>query len=821
MRGEDNDNDDDVSYASSSSSAASSISNDENDEIDFELSSSTSSNTPTTKQQHIINDFKQHVVAIGVAILAALLTHAHIHGGFTSWKEEMRRDWDVLMRKGQSTAAVNNNEAPAASPFAAPSINSIPTYERKVALDKAMEAYYQDNSNEEQRSFGYGGGHQRAQAYRRTAGLSFCPTAHITTTSSSSAEIDSTSSYNNNSNLEEMEFLLPLEPSVRVLHSYYLADAFGVQSSLVYEAPEAQFLGTYGSDIILKEIDDSLRLSDDNDDGPTADDIRTILESHLPLVLVNAEHICLLHQYALNKRTGRSIRGTTKVYMRPHVSTFYRTKLPTHSVNNMIATSKPESKVAAAPLTHTGFATKFINLSLHPVNLYWDGGQMYTTLVGTVESMESIGTASHPGHQFYVTPTYDKDSVLHRHTVTADEPVWYFDPILADLSSEGRLEEMERMTKSNKWTTKQRFGREAWMVNESFSRDYLVKSRIMWLANFPQPYHDGTDTEAHHHIWPAEFLGQVHQVDTTHLYFNDMPQTLEKLTKQDYHPDMENQRQTIMQQFQSSSVKGGVGSSSSDAGDKSMTLNVKVVSCNPRVFEVKRFLSPTEVQHLINLASGTTGNVRMEQSTVSAYPPSRTKRVRGDTKSDARSSMGGWIHREQDVIVDTIFRRVADLLKIDEQLMRDHGAGGDELPQTHHRVVEAMQLLRYDPGTGYAAHHDFTFPSIESRYQPRRFASVLLYLTGEGDVVEDGVRSQSTENNSDKALEGGETTFPRAVTTEFHDGIKIKPQSGKAVLFYNVLPDGNMDDLSQHASEDVNKGVKYLANLFVWDPVID
>ncbi|KAL7450062.1 hypothetical protein ACHAWC_002044, partial [Mediolabrus comicus] len=794
-------------------------------------------------QQHIINDFKQHAVAISVAILAALITHAHIHGGFTSWKEEMRRDWDVLMRKGKSTVAVNNNEVPAASPFAAPSINSIPTYERKVALDKAMEAYYQqhnderhgDNSNEQRRSYG-GGGHERARAYRRTAGLSFCPTAYITTISSSSAETDSTSSYsssNNNNNLEEMEFLLPLEPSVRVLHSYYLADAFGVQSSLVYDDPAAQFLGTYGSDIILKEIDDSLSLSD-HDDGPTTDDIRTVLESHLPPVLVNTEHICLLHQYAINKHTGRSIRGTTMVYKRPHVSTFYRNKLPTHSVNNMIATSKPESKVSAAPLTHTGFATKFINLSLHPVNLYWDGGripsgprqgQMYTTLVGTVESMESIGTASHPGHQFYVTATYDKDSVLHRQTVTADEPVWYYDPLLADLSSEGRLEEMERMTKSNKWTTKQRFGREAWMTNESFSRDYLVKSRMMWLANFPQPYHDETDTEAHH-IWPAEFFGQVHQVDTAHLYFNDMPPTLEKLTKQDYHPDMENQRQTMMEQFQSSSVKGGVGSSSSsNAGDKSMTLNVKVVSCTPRVFEVKRFLSPTEVQHLINLASGTTGNVRMEQSTVSANPLSRTKRVRGDTKADVRSSMGGWIHREQDVIVDTIFRRVADLLKIDEQLMRDHdptdALGGDELPQTHHRVVEAMQLLRYDPGTGYAAHHDFTFPSIESRYQPRRFASVLLYLTGEGDVVEDGVRSQSTEINSDKALEGGETTFPRAVTTEFHDGIKIKPQSGKAVLFYNVLPDGNMDDLSQHAGEDVKKGVKYLANIFVWDPVID
>jgi hypothetical protein len=40
-------------------------------------------------------------------------------------------------------------------------------------------------------------------------------------------------------------------------------------------------------------------------------------------------------------------------------------------------------------------------------------------------------------------------------------------------------------------------------------------------------------------------------------------------------------------------------------------------------------------------------------------------------------------------------------------------------------------------------------------------------------------------------------------------------------MFYNVLPDGNMDDLSQHAGEKVEKGVKYLANIFVWDPIIN
>eukprot|EP00804_Cyclotella_cryptica_P007319 CCRYP_002562-RB/>CCRYP_002562-RB protein AED:0.10 eAED:0.09 QI:0/0/0/1/0/0/2/0/213 len=212
----------------------------------------------------------------------------------------------------------------------------------------------------------------------------------------------------------------------------------------------------------------------------------------------------------------------------------------------------------------------------------------------------------------------------------------------------------------------------------------------------------------------------------------------------------------------------------------------------------------------------------MQRSSVlaSGIKNRKDQKIRDTAKQDTRSSTGGWIHREHDVIVDGIFRRVADLLNIDERMMRDqrppHLIGAE--------IVEAMQLLRYGPGEEYTPHHDFTYPSIENRYQPRRYATVLMYLTGEGDVVEEGIRrSRSRKNgNADASdgLEGGETTFPRAITTEFHDGVKVQPQSGKAVLFYNVLPDGNLDDLSQHSGGKVVSGVKYVANIWVWDPII-
>ena len=80
--------------------------------------------------------------------------------------------------------------------------------------------------------------------------------------------------------------------------------------------------------------------------------------------------------------------------------------------------------------------------------------------------------------------------------------------------------------------------------------------------------------------------------------------------------------------------------------------------------------------------------------------------------------------------------------------------------------------------------------------QPSRFATLLLYL------------------NDD--MEGGHTSFPMWRNAETSKQLEVKPEKGKAVLFYNLLPDGNYDELSMHAALPVKKGEKWLANLWVW-----
>jgi len=84
--------------------------------------------------------------------------------------------------------------------------------------------------------------------------------------------------------------------------------------------------------------------------------------------------------------------------------------------------------------------------------------------------------------------------------------------------------------------------------------------------------------------------------------------------------------------------------------------------------------------------------------------------------------------------VDAIYRRAADLLRMDEALMRFRGDG--EYPElgTESSIAESLQLVRYVDGQEYTAHHDFGYSEVDDRLQPNRFATVLFYLN-EGNFL--------------------------------------------------------------------------------------
>jgi prolyl 4-hydroxylase len=136
-------------------------------------------------------------------------------------------------------------------------------------------------------------------------------------------------------------------------------------------------------------------------------------------------------------------------------------------------------------------------------------------------------------------------------------------------------------------------------------------------------------------------------------------------------------------------------------------------------------------------------------------------------------------------------------LQIDEACFRDR-RGEEELklvPNSTGPVTERLQLVHYGFGEQYTPHHDFSVPDLRDG-QPSRFATLLLYLN--------------------EGMRGGETSFPRWLNGETDEILEVKPETGKAILFYNVLPDGNYDERSQHAAKPVLHGEKWLTNLWVW-----
>ena len=596
---------------------------------------------------------------------------------------------------------------------------------------------------------------QYHQSYRRTDDIKFCPYEEYLSPDETHYQrvqrvmFKGKSERTNHRNLQLFQFNLPKE-YLDVMGSHYLAD----------------------------------NLKDDN--------YTLISNSNEMKNIQNDEFQCLLSTYQSLPKSRSNIQATIPIYVQPPFSTFFQkpksSATPPLSVKDILKDNNKipglsDKKKSLTP-SHTGFAAKFINMSAKPLNLYWDGASTShpKTLIGTIQPFEAIGTATFPGTSFYVAPTYDKEYSLQRWLVTADNTVLVYNPY----NSDSGLSSITLNEKIKKELTDEQFMKyKMQLLNIAYGREYLAVTRRSWLGNFPKPI-------VMHHMWDAEYFGQEFVVSTRHSHFMRMPKEneLQRLSVDGYKHYIEDKNQISLAQYRAHDA---------------LQMKIRAISIAPRVFEVDNFLSSVEVQHFLELS--TKYNITMEESTLTpglADGTSNERDAESKYKKDkkTRSSTNAWIHREFSPITDAVYSRVADLLKIDDSLLRHRGDYEQYESSTLHSIAEAMQLVHYGPGQQYTAHHDFLYPSVVNRYQPSRFVTVLLYLN---DVES-----------------GGETVFPRAMNDVDHDGIKVKPKSGKAIFFYNVLPDGNFDDLSQHASLPIDKNnEKWVANLWVWDPVID
>lgn len=72
-----------------------------------------------------------------------------------------------------------------------------------------------------------------------------------------------------------------------------------------------------------------------------------------------------------------------------------------------------------------------------------------------------------------------------------------------------------------------------------------------------------------------------------------------------------------------------------------------------------------------------------------------------------------------------------------------------------------------------------------------------------------------------KVHAGGNASFPKA-----HENCKdqngyfgVQPIKGSVVFFYDLLPDGNVDEKTHHYTEPPVDSEKWMTNLWIWDPM--
>lgn len=184
------------------------------------------------------------------------------------------------------------------------------------------------------------------------------------------------------------------------------------------------------------------------------------------------------------------------------------------------------------------------------------------------------------------------------------------------------------------------------------------------------------------------------------------------------------------------------------------------ISTSPRIYVCEHFLTDAECDHFIQLARPS-----LRRSTV--MDPNSA----GNLLDARRSSSGTWLYPS---CRSPHLERLLDRISTITQIPKENG--------------EYIQVLHYGIGAEYQPHFD---------YFDRNTAGGIAQLQRGGQRVATFMVYLNTPE------EGGETIFPRA-------RLAVRPEKGKAVLFYDVGPNGKEDPMSFHGGAPVIKGEKWI-----------
>ena len=168
----------------------------------------------------------------------------------------------------------------------------------------------------------------------------------------------------------------------------------------------------------------------------------------------------------------------------------------------------------------------------------------------------------------------------------------------------------------------------------------------------------------------------------------------------------------------------------------------------------------------------------------------------GKADTTWRTSTTHFLTRGQTDLAKQIERRIFDATRV---------------PITH---GEGTQVLRYEKWQHYFTHHDY--------FEAARYSNSKSTLR----MIENGAKNRLATvfwYMSD-VNKGGHTNFPRAgglpapAGNKCSQGLLVAPVKGKVIVFFNMLPDGTLDDMSLHAGCNVESNdIKWSANKWLWN----
>ena len=191
------------------------------------------------------------------------------------------------------------------------------------------------------------------------------------------------------------------------------------------------------------------------------------------------------------------------------------------------------------------------------------------------------------------------------------------------------------------------------------------------------------------------------------------------------------------------------------------------LSDSPRIRVVRGFASPAECAWVIARVRHKLGPAMIwdELSGMGKLDPSRS-----NSAVELRVT-------DMDVVTEAVRARISRSVKLPEP------------------IFETPQVMQYAVGQEFRPHHDFLDPNqpgtaADLARRGQRIATFLIYL------------------NDD--FEGGETQFPKA-------GIAHRGNTGDALFFANITPEGAPDPLTLHAGTPPTKGEKWIFSQWIRD----